>query len=126
MGLVGGSICLYVKEAGSKGNLIQLKNKIMHKSRQKQYLIKETFPKAWKKVITEPDDLLVELLADTTEKLCGYKLDNEIIESFLISVSQGTVIQPKKEISAPTQLLSGQISRPLSKGFIGKSIPDKQ
>ena len=94
----------------------------LYKSRQKQYLIKETLPKAWKKIITEPDDILVELLADTTEKLCGYKPDKETVEKFLIKVSQGTVIPPKKEISTPVQLPSIQISRPLSQEFTGKSI----
>ena len=90
----------------------------LYKSRQKQYLIKETLPKAWKKIITEPDELLVELLADTTEKLCGYKPDNEMVEQFLIRISQGAVIQPKKEILPP----SGQIFPPPSEGYTGKSI----
>ena len=94
----------------------------IYKSKQKQYLIKETLPKAWKKLITEPDELLVELLADTTEKLCGYKPDNEIVEEFLIKVSQGTVIQPKREIPTPVQLPSGQISHLPSGGYTGKSI----
>jgi len=91
----------------------------LYKSRQKQYLIKETLPKAWKKIITEPDELLVDLLADTTEKLCGYKPDNEMVEQFLIRVSQG---QPKREIPTPVKLPSGQISRPYSGGYTGKSI----
>ena len=94
----------------------------LYKSRQKQYLIKETLPKAWKKIVTEPDDLLVELLADATEKLCGYKPDNEIVEEFLIKVSQRTVIQPERKISIPVQLSSSQISHPPSGGYTGKSI----
>jgi len=43
----------------------------LYKSRQKQQLMKETLPKAWGKIITEPDENLVELLADTTERLFG-------------------------------------------------------
>lgn len=85
-------------------------------------MIKETFPKAWKKIITEPDELLVELLADTTEKLCGYKPDNEMVEQFMIKVSQGAEIQLKREIPTPVQLPSSQISRPSSEGYTGKSI----
>jgi len=110
----------------SKENLISDKAienaENLYKSRQKQYLIKETLPKAWKKIITEPDDLLVELLADTTEKLCGYKPDNEIVEEFLIKVSQRTVIQPERKISIPVQLSSSQISHPSPGGYTGKSI----
>ena len=94
----------------------------LYKSRQKQYLIKETLPKAWKKIITEPDELLVELLADTTEKLCGYKPDNETVEQFLIKIAQAPITQIKKEISTSVHLPSGQISRPPSGGYTGKSI----
>jgi len=93
----------------------------LYKSRQKQYLIKETLPKAWKKIITEPDELLVELLADTTEKLCGYKPNNETVEEFLIKVSQG-VVQPKTKISTSAQAPSSQISHLLSGEYTGKSI----
>ena len=94
----------------------------LYKSRQKQHLIKETLPKAWEKIITEPDELLVELLVDTTEKLCGYKPDNEMVEQFLIKVRQGGVIQPKKEMPSYKQSPSNQKSRPLSQNYTGKSI----
>ncbi len=71
----------------SKDNVISnkaLENaKRLHSSRQKQSLIKETLPKAWNKIITEPDEFLVELLADTTEKLCGYKPESKSVEQFL-------------------------------------------
>jgi len=85
----------------------------IYKGRQKNYLIKKTLPKAWKKIITEPDELLVEILADTTEKLCGYKPDNEMVEQFLINGSQA-LAEIMKEISTPMKLLSGEYS--------GKSI----
>jgi len=94
----------------------------LYKSKQKQHLIKETLPKAWKKIITEPDELLVELLAETTEKLCGYKPDNEMVEQFLIRVSQEAVTHRKKEILPPAQLPPSRISFPPSEGYTGKSI----
>lgn len=94
----------------------------LYKSRQKQYLIKETLPKAWNKMITEPDELLVELLADTTEKLCGYKPDNETVEKFLTEIPHSSITQNKKEIPIPVHLPAGQISRPPLKDYSGKSI----
>jgi hypothetical protein len=36
-------------------------------------LIEETIPEAWNKIITEPDSLLIDLLSETTEKICGFK-----------------------------------------------------
>lgn len=74
------------------------------------------------KIITEPDELLVELLADTTEKLCDHKPDNEIVEQFLIKIAQTSTTQIKKEIPAPVHLPSGQTSRPPLEGYTGKSI----
>lgn len=94
----------------------------LYKSRQKQDLIKETLPKAWRKIITEPDELLVELLADTTEKLCGYKPDNEIVEQFLIKIAQTSTTQIKKEIPAPGNLPPVQTSRPPLEDYTGQSI----
>ncbi|MDN5346124.1 MAG: putative type restriction endonuclease [Petrotoga sp.] len=109
----------------SKGNVISdraIENaERIYKSKQKQYLIKETLPKAWKKIITEPDELMVELLADTTEKLCGYKPDNETVEQFLIKISQAPT-RTKEEISTPVQPLSGQTLHIPSEGYSGKSI----
>ena len=66
----------------------------VYKSRQKQYLIKETLPKAWDKITKEPDELLVELLAETTEKLCGYKPDSESVERFLKLITTKTAPPP--------------------------------
>jgi len=94
----------------------------LYKSRQKQCLIKETLPKAWEKIVTEPDELLVELLADTTEKLCGYKPDNKTVEQFLIKIAQVPIAQIKKGISASVHLPSGPISSPPLEGYSGKSI----
>ena len=94
----------------------------LYKSRQKQHLIKETLPKAWKKMISEPDELLVELLADTTEKLCGYKPDNEMVEQFLTEVGQKAVVRPDRKISTTERLSPSQISRPSSESYTGKTI----
>ena len=114
-----------LKEFLSKENVISdtsIENaERVYRSRQKQYLIKETLPKAWKKIMTEPDELLVELLADTTEKLCGYKPDNVMVEQFLLKINQESR-QTKKESLTSVQKLSTQNSRIPLEGYSGKSI----
>lgn len=50
-------------------------------SRKRQ--IRTTIPVARMKLIEEQDDLLVELLADRVESLCGYKPDPDLVASFL-------------------------------------------
>ena len=57
--------------------------KIVYKGQQKQKILKRMLPKAWNKIITDPDESLVELLKETTEKMCGHKADNEFIKQFL-------------------------------------------
>ncbi|GAI49706.1 unnamed protein product, partial [marine sediment metagenome] len=54
----------------------------IYRSRQKDNLIVDTIPKAWNRIISEPDELLIELIAEHTEKLCGYKPENSRIENF--------------------------------------------
>lgn len=93
----------------------------LYNGKQKQYLIRESLPKAWKKIITEPDELLVELLAEHTEKLCGYRPDDEIIEEFLIGAIKEAEIQSKKKIPTP-ELPSNKIPLQSSEGYIGKTI----
>ena len=52
---------------------------------KRQRLIKETLPKAWNKIIEEPDELLVDLIAETTERMCGYKPGLKDVSQFLVS-----------------------------------------
>ena len=49
----------------------------------KQREIKDTLPIAWRKLIDEKEELLLELLADKVESLCGYKPEFELVENFL-------------------------------------------
>ena len=93
----------------------------LYKSQQRQYLIRETLPKAWEKLITEPDEILVDLLAETTEKLCGYKPDSQTVERFLISFAKeiGKPRRPERAITKSAR----QLVRPLtSQSHTGKSI----
>lgn len=45
--------------------------------------IAQTLPEAWKRIISEPDELLLELLADKVEDLCGYKPSLDDCSSYL-------------------------------------------
>jgi hypothetical protein len=50
-------------------------------SRDRQ--MKATLPKAWAKLVEEEDELLLELVADRVESLCGYKPDPDTVARFL-------------------------------------------
>lgn len=71
-----------LKENISSGKSIESALKIF-KGKQRLLKIQETLPKAWNKILDEPDELFMELISDATEKLCGYKPNEETVNSFI-------------------------------------------
>jgi len=55
----------------------------LHESRVKDRLIRQTMPSAWHQLCEEPDDLIIELLADKVESLCGHKPDHAHLAEYL-------------------------------------------
>jgi hypothetical protein len=49
----------------------------------KERQITATLPLAWKQIIEEGDELLIEIIADRVESLCGYKPGPDIVAQFL-------------------------------------------
>jgi hypothetical protein len=62
--------------------------------------IEATFPKAWRALLEEQDSLLLDLLAEKVEDLCGYKPDLDICGNFLGSV---LVLKPSPALPQPRQ-----------------------
>lgn len=54
-----------------------------YKDVAKKREIESTLPEAWNKLIEEADDLLIELLSEKVESLCGYKPNPDVILNFL-------------------------------------------
>lgn len=76
----------------------------IYKGKQKDLAVRQNLPKAWQKLISEPDETLVELVNDTLEKISGYRAEkNEIIE--FIKVSQLS-FSDKPQQSKPTKAVS--------------------
>ena len=83
-----------------------------YKSVSRDREINATFPKAWTALLEEQDSLLLDLLAEKVEELCGYKPDLDICGEFLEDTAKGGVLKetPKpKEVPRLTQVA---ISRP--------------
>lgn len=57
--------------------------KSLYEGKQRNKIIKENIPRAWQKLVLEPDELLVELLNDTLEKVSGYRAEQGQIVDFL-------------------------------------------
>ena len=100
----------------------------LYKSQQKVKVLRDALPVAWNKLISESDEILLDLLSETTEKLCGYKPDAESVERFLaenrgslqVSTAEATQVLPVREARAKrTASVSGR-------GYTGKSISEFQ
>ena len=59
----------------------------IYNSRQKGEIIKQALPKAWRKLLSESDESLSEVVAEAVEKICGYKPDYETVVHFLKAIS---------------------------------------
>jgi hypothetical protein len=90
---------LLSKRNVESGSALQ-KAESIYKGRLKKEKIKETLPEAWEKIISEPDTLLIGLIAETTEKLCGFKPDIEDVKEFLI-LYKSELVRPKEPVSQP-------------------------
>ncbi len=71
--------------------------KSLQASKEKSQLINKTIPKAWDKLVGEPDELLIELLAEKVESMCGHRPDLQQLATFIQNVFNKT-IQPFQTI----------------------------
>jgi len=51
--------------------------------RQKRKMAADVLPEAWNKILAGPNKILVEILSDATEKICGCKAETAMIEGFI-------------------------------------------
>jgi hypothetical protein len=69
-------------------------------SRERQ--VKATLPDAWAKLVAEEDDLLLELIADRVESLCGFKPDPDTVAHFLKdNVTLRSAVAPGPQTTRP-------------------------
>lgn len=63
-----------------------------YQSVSKERQINQTLPIAWEKLIKEPDEILLELVADKVESICGYKPDLDSVSSFLTNKTTKSIL----------------------------------
>ena len=52
-------------------------------SQQRAEIIGKTIAAAWTQIVETPDELLVDLISETTERICGFKPEPELVKQFL-------------------------------------------
>jgi len=88
------------RDAVASGAAVKKAEEI-HASREKDRRIRDTIPTAWRDLCQQPDEVLVELLADKVESLCGHKPSDELLGEFLA-----------RAIAAPAGSAPGRGERP--------------
>lgn len=85
--------CRYLKhtEVASGSAFTNARDDYRNVSKKRQ--IETTLPQAWSQLVKEQDEILVELIADKVESLCGFKPEPEPVRQFLDGVLRPTPIQ---------------------------------
>ena len=97
----------------------------IYKSKQRNDRIKGTLPKAWEKLVSEQDKSLVDLISETTEKLCGLRPEDKAVKKFIASeLKPGKVIITPKSGKPKLPKPKTKTPKPVGpkKNYTGKSI----
>jgi len=95
-GLAGNMITFLSKEAIVDRSALENAEKRYKKERGKRE-IEAAIPKAWREILEEPNELLIDLIAETTEEICEYKPDRETVASFLANALPQSMVKSKEE-----------------------------
>ena len=55
----------------------------MRQAQQRAEIANRTIVEAWNQIVATPDELLVDLVSEVTESICGITPDRELVEQFL-------------------------------------------
>ena len=95
--------------------------KRIFKGKVRKDAIRDTLPDAWNKIVREPDSLLAELLAETTERLCGFKPDEAEAAEFIRQHQDRLVLRALLDrgvrVQAPKEGKDGSLRPGGRKGF---------
>ena len=69
----------------------------LRKTKVKEKTIQEALPEAWNRLIEEPDSLIVDLLAETAERIRGYKPEPASVMEFLKQHEAQFLLLPVEE-----------------------------
>jgi predicted type IV restriction endonuclease/negative regulator of replication initiation len=100
-----------------------------YKSISKRKIAANEIPKAWSELISEPDELLIDLIAEKAESLCGFRPAPEDVEAFLVAMPNGiaptirtaTTTTPRDVKPAPAENQQPISERGISYKMLGQN-----
>lgn len=114
-------VAILSKDNITSGNAVKYAEDL-YRSRQKKAVLRGALPKAWHKLISDPDDLLVDILIETTEKLSGFRPEVEDVKRFLYGVSHPVITKPEPPRATPYPAPKPRVPSPAGDGYINKRI----
>jgi predicted type IV restriction endonuclease len=100
-------IGLLTKDKISKGQALKTAKVLYEEKNQK--IAADFIPQAWNQIISQPNKIFVELLSDSTEKICGHKIESSRIEKYLKKHLDKLLIKiPETIVTPPAILKSAQ------------------
>ncbi|MCY4364760.1 MAG: hypothetical protein OXE17_00810 [Chloroflexi bacterium] len=70
-------------------------------SQQRTETMGKTIVAAWNQIVETPDELLVDLISETTERMCGFKPEPDLVEQFLAQRIQKLFDSPPEQERLP-------------------------
>ncbi|MBM6593089.1 hypothetical protein [Microvirga pudoricolor] len=71
----------------------------------------DRLPDAWAALCAEPDPLLLDLISEKTEAICGFRPKPEDVEEFVLSnLTNGSKVRSRLEVKRPTRTAEAGVS----------------
>ena len=67
---------------------------------------------AWNQIVETPDEILVDLISETTERICGFKPEPDLVEQFLSRRISALPSTSSPSVEPPRRLTAAQNLRP--------------
>ncbi len=126
------------KDEAIAPNLIDLlgKNNVAHgqalkaartlNQNKNQKMAADVIPEAWNKLVSQPNMILVELLRESTEKICGCKVEGKLAERFLEKHLDKWLVtnRPAPSVGPPPKVI--EIANPEKKPVAKLSAPSQK
>lgn len=113
----------FLSKSNVKNGIAIQNAEAIYKGQKKLNTLEETIPKAWNKIVEEADDLLIDLINETTEKLCGFRADTELIEQFLSKHKNNLIISAIRQTKTSSTVRPKTFNNSsIRENYTGKSI----
>jgi predicted type IV restriction endonuclease len=84
------------KENVSSGKAVKNATNLLE-GKRRQETISDSMPEAWNRIVSEPDSLLLDLIAERTGKICGFQPTQQDLASFFRHNADKLLLSPQDE-----------------------------